>query len=288
MRDEGRLGDPQRLLIVNADDLGLHEDINRGIFQAHVDGIVTSTSIVACGEAFVDAAAIAQRCPGLDVGVHLTLIEERPLCRAEDIPTLLGPDGRFLPSHRHLTARILAGAVAVAEIRRELRAQIERVIATGRHPSHLDGHQHVHLLPSIWGVTTELASEYGIRWIRVPRFTRPFAEVRSPIDVVFRLGLNTLSAMRRRRSSRPERVIQTPGLHLSGRLREADLFEIVSGLQPGISEIVTHPGVGTPALTARYGWSYQWSMELAALTSSRITALLRSSGVKLTRYSESV
>jgi predicted glycoside hydrolase/deacetylase ChbG (UPF0249 family) len=286
MRDEARLSDPPRLLIVNADDLGLHEDINRGIFQAHVDGIVTSASIVACGDAFVDAAATAQQCPSLDVGVHLTLIEERPLCPAKDIPTLLGPDDRFLPSHRHLTARILAGAVSVPEIRLELRAQIERVIATGRHPSHLDGHQHVHLLPSIWGVTTELAREYGIQWIRVPRFTRPFAGVRSPIDVVFRLGLNTLSAMRRRRWSRPERVIQTPGLHLSGRLREADLFEIVGDLQPGISEIVAHPGVGTPALTARYGWGYQWSTELAALTSSRITAFLRSSGVKLTRYSE--
>jgi len=275
-----------RLLIVNADDLGLHEDINRGIYLAHTEGIVTSASVVACGAAFDHASTIIQECAKLDVGVHLTLIEERPLCPATEIPSLVGPDGRFLPSYRHLTARILMGSVSPAEVRRELRAQIARVIATGCRPSHLDGHQHVHLLPPVWRVTTELAREFGIRWIRVPHFASLFRSPKSLFDPFFRLGLNILSAVTVSLTNGAEPKIRTPGLHLSGRLVEGDLLRIVAALRPGISEIVAHPGIKTPALGARYRWNYEWSTELAALTSPQIISALRSNGVTLTRFSE--
>jgi len=270
-----------RLVIVNADDLGLHEDINRGIHLAHTDGIVTSASVVACGEAFSDAAMRIRECPRLDVGVHLTLIEERPLCAPNDIPSLLRPDGRFLPSYRSLATRMLTRGIASDEIRRELRAQIERVIALGRQPSHLDGHQHVHLLPSVWRITTELAREYGIKWIRVPYFGSVFANSKSLLDPFFRLGLNVLRATR---VGVPK--ITTPGLHLSGRLDEKELLSIVSGLRPGLSEIVTRPGITTPALASRYRWHYDWSNELQALTAPHIKAALRADGVTLTRFSE--
>jgi chitin disaccharide deacetylase len=277
----GRVTSAHRFVIVNADDLGLHEDINRGIELAHTDGIVTSASIVACGEAFGDAALRIRECPNLDVGVHLTLIEERPLCAPKEIPSLVHSDGRFLPSYRHLITRMLRRGLVSEEIRRELRAQVERVIAMGRHPSHLDGHQHVHLLPPVWRITVELAREYGIRWIRVPHFPSVFANSKSLLDPLFRFGLNLLHATR---VGVPK--IMTPGLHLSGRLGEAELLSIVSGLGPGLSEIVTHPGITTPALASRYRWQYDWSNELRALTAPPIKAALRADGVTLTRFSE--
>ena len=271
----------RRLVIVNADDLGLHEDINRGIELAHTDGIVTSASIVACGEAFGDAARRIRECPKLDIGVHLTLIEERPLCGPTQIPSLVDADGRFLPSYRQLITRMLRRRLVSDEIRRELRAQVERVIAMGRHPSHLDGHQHVHLLPPIWHITVELAREYGISWIRVPQFRSVFASRRSVLDPVCRLGLNVLRATR---AGVPK--VATPGLHLSGRLDEVGLLAIVAGLKPGLSEIVTHPGVTTPDLISRYQWHYDWSSELKALTTPHVKAALRADGVRLTRFSE--
>ncbi len=271
----------QRLLVVNADDLGLHEDINRGIHLAHTEGIVTSASVVGCGEAFEHAAMVIQQCPELDVGVHLTLIEERPLTPASDIRSLVQPDGRFLPSYRQLTTRMLGQGLASDEIRRELRAQIERVIALGRHPSHLDGHQHVHLLPRVWRVTVDLAKEYGIKWIRVPHFGSLFANSKSLLDPVFRLGLNVLRASR---FGVPR--VRTPGLQLSGHLGHAQLLSIVGRLDPGLSEIVTHPGITTPELTSHYRWHYDWSNELRALTSPEIKAALRADGVTLTRFSE--
>jgi len=279
--------DATPVLIVTADDLGLHEDINRGIYLAHTNGIVTSASAVACGEAFDDACAIVTKCPSLDLGVHLTLIEERPLSPPSQIRSLVTRDGRFLPSYRHFAARLLAGSISASEIRRELRAQIERVLTAGRRISHLDGHQHVHVLPTVWRVTMELAAEYGVRWVRKPYFASPLRSRRSIIDPVFRLGLNAVAAIRILQAGRhPGGRVGTPGLHLSGHLTQRDVCEIVSELPPGISELVTHPGIGTAALRRKYRWNYEWSTELEALTAPGLRAMMRERGVALTRFSE--
>lgn len=272
-----------RCLIVSADDLGLHEDMNIGIQLAHAQGIVTSASVVACGEAFDHALAIIHDYPDLDIGVHLTLVEERPICSPREIPSLVGPDGRLLSSYRMFTARALSGLVRPAEVRRELSAQMERVISAGCRPSHLDSHQHIHLLPPVWGVTRELARRYGIRWIRLSYFGTIIGSWQTVADPFFRLGMNVLSAMR---SDNSEEQIHTVGLHLSGRLSEPDLSRIITGLRPGVSELVTHPGITTPALSNRYRWRYDWSTELAALTSPGIVSLLKSCGVVLRRFGD--
>lgn len=82
----------ERLLLVNADDLGLHLDINRGIERAHGEGIVRSASLSATGDAFEDALELCRRNPELDVGVHLTLVEERPLTDPERLGRLVTGD----------------------------------------------------------------------------------------------------------------------------------------------------------------------------------------------------
>lgn len=286
--DAGRGSGAARRLIVNADDLGLHEDINHGIEQAHTQGIVTSASLVACGEAFDHAVEILRTCPNLDVGVHLTLVGgERPLCPPEEVSSLVGADGRFPHSYRRLAGTIWLARPA--EIRRELDAQIQRVIRAGLKPTHLDSHQHVHVLPKVWAVIKDLARGYGIRWVRAPRFASVFANSRSFLDPVFRAGMNlaalttTISIF----SDEPQQKgIPTIGLESSGRLTEAALMHLVETLPPGTFELVTHPGVTTPGLCKRYPWGFEWSNELAALTSPRISEVRRSSGVRLTRFSE--
>ena len=276
-----------RRLIVNADDLGLHEDINLGIEQAHKQGIVTGISVVACGEAFDHAVEILRTCPNLDVGVHLTLVGgERPLCPPGEIPSLVGVDGRFPHSYRQFVWRLWRARPA--EIRRELEAQIQRVIRAGLKPTHLDSHQHVHVLPKVWAVIKDLARGYGIRWIRAPRFASVFANRRSYQDPFFRAGMNlaTLATASSIFSAEPQEGIPTIGLESSGRLGEETLANLITGLGAGVFELVAHPGVTTPGLCARYPWNFEWSQELAALTSPRISEALRSSGVRLTRFSE--
>ena len=76
-------------LIVNADDFGMTEGVNRAILEAHLRGLVTSTTLLANGAAFASAAEIAGDTPALGVGVHLNLTEGRPSSDAARIPSLL-------------------------------------------------------------------------------------------------------------------------------------------------------------------------------------------------------
>src|SRR5262245_59394055 len=96
-------------LIVHADDFGLSEPVNRGILQAHQQGILTSTSIMAGGTSFRHAVDLARANPSLDIGVHLTLVEERPLLPASELSSLVDGSGRFYSHASVLTRRYLMG-----------------------------------------------------------------------------------------------------------------------------------------------------------------------------------
>lgn len=156
-----------RLLVVNADDFGLTESVNRGILEAHTRGILTSTTILANGAAFDSAAALARQAPDLGVGVHLNLTEGRPVASPAEVSSLLNEHGRFLRSAAALMRKVLTGRLRADEIERELSAQIEKVQRADIRVTHLDGHKHVHMLPGILPVVLRVAQRYGIpamRW----------------------------------------------------------------------------------------------------------------------------
>ena len=277
-----RGGSQQRLLIVNADDLGLHEDIDRGIETAHREGVVTSASISAVGERFEGGVDVCRRCPELDVGVHLTLIGERPLSDLGKLGGLVDGEGRFVPDHRVLITRVLSARVSSAAVRRELDEQIRRVRDAGLRPTHLDSHQHVHVLPGIWPVVVQLAKEHGIDWVRVPAFA-PLGDGQPGAFVVaLRWGLNMLQRVRRGGLGRLRTSDVTPALGLSGHLTVERILSALAGVPNGaLAELVTHPGVTTSALAQRYRWGFEWSKETAALTDPRLPTALRAAGFTL-------
>ena len=82
-------------LIVNADDFGLTLGVSKGIVDAHKEGIVSSTTLMANGAAFGTAVSISRRTPGLGIGVHLNLTTGKPVSPARSIPTLVDRDGRL-------------------------------------------------------------------------------------------------------------------------------------------------------------------------------------------------
>ena len=115
-----------RLLIVNADDYGLTEGVSQAILEAAERGIVTSTSVLAVAPAF-EAAAPALASSALGVGAHLALVgEDPPLLSAQEVPTLVDRSGAFSRSWRQLLPKVAAGRVDLADVRRELTAQVER------------------------------------------------------------------------------------------------------------------------------------------------------------------
>ena len=132
-------------LIVNADDLGLTPAVNRGIVRAFQNGIVTSASLLVTGGAFEEAVALARQNPKLDVGLHLTLVEERAVLDPDAIPTLVDQSGRFPRTSAEFIRRAILGGISWYEVEREIAAQIALFQKTGLPLSHLDSHQHLHM-----------------------------------------------------------------------------------------------------------------------------------------------
>ena len=271
-------------VIVHADDFGLSEKINEGILQTHIHGILTSTSMMANGRAFEHALDIARSTPTLDIGVHLTLIEERSLLNSKEVPTLLAPGGRFHRRAFDFVKKYFAGKISLEEVRKELEAQVERVLATGITPSHLDSHQHVHMLPGILGIVIELSQKYGIPLIRFPRevgFLRQISYV--PITRVAQgLILNLFCLASESKIKR--RTDFFAGFLFGGNLNKENLFRIVEGIRhSGTYEIMCHPGLDDPN-THYSHWGYHWSDELNALLDKEVADFFQDKGIHLTSY----
>jgi predicted glycoside hydrolase/deacetylase ChbG (UPF0249 family) len=271
-------------LIVNADDFGIAEAVNRGIVEAFDRGIVTSTSIMATGAAFEDAVELARTRPKLAVGVHLVLTEQQPLIGATAAATLVGPEGRFSPHVTQLLGKQLRGRISLPEVRLELDAQLRRVRAAGIDVSHLDGHQHVHVLPGIAGVVGELATAHGISAVRYPseRVRRyMFRSVRYARRVAEQTALSLFCASAPWKHLR--RCDDFVGFYFGGRLDEANLATVLGGLPVGRTvELMCHPG--HEDMQPAGDWQYAWAAERDALVSPRIRDLVAERGMRLISY----
>lgn len=272
-------------LIVHADDFGLSEKINEGILFAHNRGIVTSASLIANGEAFEQAVSMSHETPSLDVGIHLSLVEERPLISEELIPTLVNGEGRLHDHASEFMKRYLSKRICIREVQRELEAQVIKVVSRGIRLSHLDSHQHLHMVSRIWEVTVELAQKYGIPSIRYTRErlrVGMLKEARLLPRFLLLLLINEIS-----RFARDSGVIRTKhfvGFLYSGILNRKNLKKVLQHLPAdGTCELMCHPGIDDP--DSYYGhWQYHWQDELEALTDDDLPGILEERGITLISY----
>ncbi len=205
-------------LIINADDFGFTRDVNAGIIHAHRNGVLTSTTLMANGKAFDDAVRLARETPSLDIGGHMVLVEGRSLVTGKPFP-------------ERLRDTIRALALRQIDPYRELRAQIERMVAAGIRLTHLDSHKHTHIAPKVFSVVVRLAHEFGIPFVRLPLDT-------------------SLPGARRLRGlytwlSRRYNVRMTDhfiGLRLTGHLNERSFAAALELLPEGTTEFMCHPG----------------------------------------------
>jgi predicted glycoside hydrolase/deacetylase ChbG (UPF0249 family) len=272
-----------RLLIVNADDMGLTPGICRAVHRGHTEGVVTSTSVLAVGAAFDDAAAVLRDSPGIAVGAHLAMVgEDRPLLSAAEVPTLVGRDGRFPLSYRTVVARGAAGRIDPDDVRREFTAQLERVAGIGVGLTHLDTHQHTHLWPAVAAVVVELAERHGVRSVRLPT-----SRSRGPVG----LGVRLLSGRLRDRLRRAGLVTTADyaGLDEAGALDDARFAGALSRLAAAgapSAEVNTHPGEAGEAALGRFDWGYRWADELAMLTAPATRGLIDRAGYRLGTFAD--
>jgi predicted glycoside hydrolase/deacetylase ChbG (UPF0249 family) len=273
-------------LIVNADDLGLSEGIDRAIFAGHDAGVITSTSVLTTGPAFAHAVCGLRERPALGVGVHLCLHEERPALPPERIPTLVGADGRLLPL-RTVLRRALTGALRRVEVEEEYAAQVARALEAGIAVDHLDSHCHLHALPPLARSVRAVAERFGIRGVRRPAASRLREFARAPLARWPLGGAISLCSVAVRSVLGPPLVSpdRFVGLIHSGSADASWILRAVRSLEPGLaSELMVHPGDGSGASPSGDHGPAQRRAELDALTSPALARALREGGVRLIDY----
>lgn len=274
-----------RGLIVNADDYGRSAAISAGIRYAHQRGIVTSTTVMINfpGAAGQVRQALAE-CPTLGIGVHLCLTDGQSLLPAQQIPSLVGPDGSF-PRRGAQLARL--SQLEPAEVRSELRAQIEATLDAGAQVDHLDSHHHAtYLHPTVLEMMMELAAEYRIPvrapiaegglWAALAAGWTPSCITPEDADALEARVTEKLAAAG---TARPDALVTSfyaEGATLEGMLR------ILERLPAGVSEIMCHPGYYRPDCPSSY--NMQREHELRILCHSAVRRKVANLGIELTTF----
>ena len=234
-------------LIVTADDFGAAVAVNEAVERAHRDGILSAASLMVAGDAAGDAVTRARNLPSLRVGLHLVLVEGRPVLPASAVPDLVDASGHF----RTDMARAGAAMFFLPKVRRQLAAEIEAQFAafdaTGLRLDHVNAHKHFHLHPTIAGEIVKCARRHRVKGARVPL---------EPQDVLARIenhkasGVVALTApfakmlrarFRRAGIAAPDSVF---GLAWSGAFTAERMRRLQAALPEGDVEIYLHPGQG--------------------------------------------
>jgi len=274
-------------LVLNADDLGLTAPLSRAVVGLLKAGHLTDTSLLACGEAF-DAAVGALHEAGIgSAGVHLCLVGgDRPVSAPSEVPSLV-VEGRFRGSWPAVAGAVAAGRIRVRDVEHEWEGQIRRVVERRLRVTHLDSHQHLHLLPTLLPVVLRLARRYDVAFVRAPRATPAASGTDLPIGARGKGRLLSLFGERARRMLRTVGLPDPPGvvgLAEAGRMTLEQWRSIVSGLPPGDYEAVLHPGGDDEETPARYRWGYRWAEEAEVLAGRDLAALLSGAGVKTVSF----
>lgn len=252
-------------LIINADDFGFTPDVNAGIVHAHRHGVLTSTTLMANGDAFEDAVRLARETPTLDIGGHMVLIQGRSLVTGKPFP-------------EKLRDTVLAITTGDLDPYRELRAQIEKIRSTGIELTHLDSHKHTHIAPKVFRAVVRLAHEFRIPYVRLP------------LDTTMPLPARGLKLLRRyyMQLASDYEVRMTDhfiGFRLTGCLNENRFAAALDVVGEGTTEFMCHPGFLGPELQAAATRLKQSRVEeLQALISPRIRALMDAKAIRLEAF----
>jgi hopanoid biosynthesis associated protein HpnK len=238
--------------------------------------------------AAADAVRRAKQLPSLRVGLHIVLIEGRPVLPPQDLPALVGPSGEFRNDMISTSVRIAFDPWARRQVAKEIAAQFEAYAATGLPLDHVDCHKHWHLHPVIGRLVMRIGCHHGMKALRVPR--EPVRVLRRIESTSFSLESLATAARARRLEHRVRwRHLQTAGrvfgLAWSGAMTEPRIAGLLANLPDGLSEIYTHPATSNEFAGAVPG--YRYADELAALTAPAVSDAVKTQGIRLTSYSDS-
>ena len=276
-------------LIVTADDFGLSRQVNEAVEASHRDGILTAASLMVGAPAADAAIRLARALPKLRVGLHLALVEAKPVLPPAQVPDLVGPDGWFRRDTARFGAEIFLRPRLQRQVAREIEAQFGAYAATGLALDHVDAHQHFHLHPTIAGLMIRIGRRFGMTAVRIP--AEPTGIIRA-IDAQAPRAIPAVvapwTALLGRRLRRAGYLVpdQVFGLAWTGAMTTERIANLIDRLPEGITEIYTHPAIDGAYTGAAPG--YRYAEELAALVAPRVKAAVDRGGITLGGYADAM
>lgn len=269
-----------KALIVTADDFGNSIPINEAVESGHRDGVLTAASLMVAGPAFDDAVDRARRLPRLGVGLHLTLVDAKPVLPAHEIPDLVGPDGRFNSDATRQGIALFFSPARRRQARAEIRAQFEKFQSTGLPLDHVNGHQHFHMHPVVVSELVQLLPKFGSPPVRLP--LEPFApsyaaimegKMRRYASAVFYASQTWWL----RRKMKSIGIIQNDavfGINDTGNMDADRIVRYLKCLPHGTSELYLHPATRRWSGPENLPAHYRMEAEFAALIDPRVRTTL--------------
>jgi hopanoid biosynthesis associated protein HpnK len=267
-------------LIITADDFGAAREVNDAVEAAHRGGVLTAASLMVAAPQAADAISRARRLPSLRVGLHLTLLQGRPVLPPSAVPQLVNGAGVFPSNPAVLGTRLIASRAARRQLAAEITAQFAAFSDSGLTLDHCNAHLHFHLHPLVGRLMVRIGARFGLRAVRLP--LEPAAVLRqlertwSPSTA---LTAPFARALRRRLAAAGLLVAErTFGLRWSGQMTGARLAGVIRHLPQGVSEIYLHPATGIYPGAAP---GYRYAEELQALLAPEVNALCRDPALRL-------
>jgi hopanoid biosynthesis associated protein HpnK len=279
-------------LIVCADDFGLDPAVNEAVERACRGGILTCASLMVGAPAAADAVSRAHHLPGLRVGLHVVLVDGRPVLPSAEIPDLVDRAGAFDDRMVRAGIRFALQPRVRRQLGREIRAQFEAFRATGLALDHVNAHKHFHLHPTIARLVIEIGRDYGMRAMRVP--AEPAAileragERRGPGARIGAAALGLWATALRHRAARAGLAANDHlfGVAWTGAVTEQRLLALLPHLPEGVSEIYCHPATARPLTPSMP--DYRHDEELSALLSAAARRRIAAEGIALIGYGDLV
>ena len=269
-------------LVVTADDFGAARQVNDAVEEAHTHGILTATSLMVAAPAAADAVARAKKLPGLRVGLHVVLVEGRPMLPPASIPDLVNSDGDFRCDMARAGAAMFFRPKVRAQLAHEIEAQFDAFRATGLRLDHVNTHKHFHLHPTIAGLILKIGKSRGLRAMRVPLEPRGVLAAAEPGTAPAPAYVTGPWARLLRRRLRQAGLL-TPdsvfGLSWSGAMTPTRLRGLIAHLPEGLSEIYLHPATAGGFEGSAPG--YRYGEELAALMDAGVAEAARDPHIRL-------
>ncbi len=227
--------------------------------------------------AFEDAVLRAKRLPTLAVGLHVVLVNGRPVLAAERVPDLVDANGAFPNDLVRTGVRFFFRPGIRRQIETEIRAQFERFAATGLQLDHVDAQSHMHVHPTVFRLMLKVGRSFGMRAVRIPR--EPFGGTRT---------IEPWIALMRARAHRNGVVSNdyVYGVNDVGGMTETRLLQLLDRLPDGVTELFFHPATAAFAGADSGTEQFHWRQELAALTSQRVRNALVANNIASITYSE--